>query len=186
MSNIWRVRTAITGGSGAAQLSTQFFDQAAGGTAQHAADAVHAFWTAIHATLISGYIFQVEHIVEDIDVATGQPTGVTPVTATSISATDVGTAAPWATQGLIEWHSGVFLGGREIRGRLFVPGVPQGAVVGGAPSSTFQSDLQSAATALATDANSSLCVYSRKHRAIGVVTSGTVWNKFAVLRSRRD
>lgn len=170
MSNIWQVRTAITGGSGAAQVSTMFFDQAAGLTAQGAADAVHAFWDTLKTKIVNSYTFDVEPVVEDIDTATGSPTGLTAVTVASVSGTLVGDPNPWATQGLVSWRTGVFLAGREA----------------GVPQASYVAALNSAAATLATDPNSSLCIYSRKKRAIGVVSTGQAWTKWAILRSRRD
>ena len=186
MSNLWRVRTALAGGTGADQVSTMFFDQAAGGTAQHAADAVHTFWSSLSSTIITGYTMNVDTIVEDIDIATGKPVAVTSVTAAPITASGASGAMPWATQGLVEWRTGLFLSGREVRGRTFIPGVNGVANAGGVPSSTYLSTLQAAGNALATDVNSSLCIYSRKKRSIGVVTTCNTYQKWAVLRSRRD
>lgn len=186
MSNIWRVRTAITGGSGASQLSTHFFDQAAGLTAQGAADAVHAFWDAIKGKIVNTYSFQVEHVVEDIDYTTGKPTGLTPVTAALVTGTVNNFPNPWATQALVSWRTGLFSGGREIRGRTFIPGTLQADTVNGAPQAALVTLINTAATTLATDPNSSLCIFSRKKHAVGIVTSGQCWDKFAVLRSRRD
>lgn len=186
MSNIWQVRTAITGGSGAAQVSTMFFDQAAGLTAQGAADAVHAFWDTLKTKIVNSYTFDVEPVVEDIDTATGSPTGLTAVTVASVSGTLVGDPNPWATQGLVSWRTGVFLGGREIRGRTFIPGSWENDNTAGVPQASYVAALNSAAATLATDPNSSLCIYSRKKRAIGVVSTGQAWTKWAILRSRRD
>lgn len=186
MSNIWRVRTIINGGSGASQLATHYFDQAAGGTAQAAANAVRSFWDSLKNNLHSSYTFQVDQAVEDIDVATGQPTGLTAVTAAVVTGADSSDPLPWATQGLAEWRTGVYLGGREIRGRTFIPGNVEENNVLGVPKAIFVAQITTSATTLASDPLSSLCVYSTKKRAIGVVTAGQGWDKWAVLRSRRD
>lgn len=186
VSNLWQVKTQITGGSGAAQLSTMFFDQPAGATAQDAANAVRAFWDGVKTKVSNLYSFQVELAVEDIDIATGKPVGLTAVTAAVVTGTIATGVNPWQTQGLIQWRSGVFLGGRELRGRTFIPGTLIADEGTGVPTASYITTLNTAASTLASDPNSSLAIYSRKKRAIGVVTSGQAWNKWAVLRSRRD
>ena len=186
MSNLWRVRTALSGGSGSAQVSTMFFDQAAGLTAQGAANAVHAFWVTVADNMSSSYTAQVELAVEDIDIATGKPTGVTAVTAGLVTGTQSADPLPWATQALVSWRSGTFVSGREVRGRTFIPGMVETLNSSGVPSGSIFASINGAASTLAGDSNSSLCIYSRKKAAVGIVTSGSMWTKWAVLRSRRD
>lgn len=187
VTSLYRVRTAIAGGSGAAQVGTHYFDATSPNTAQAAADAVHAFWDSIKASINNTFTFQVEPAVESVDSTTGQPTGITQVTSTVVTGTSATAYLPSATQALVQWRTGFFLGGREIRGRTYVPGIISSAITNqGTPGPALVTALNTAASQIITWASSDFVVYSRRHHAIGLVNSGTPWTKFAVLRSRRD
>jgi len=183
---VYRVRTNITGPAGAPWLSTMYFDVVGGLTAANANAAVGTFWTAIRAHIATGTSIATEAEVGDIDIATGELTGlfpVTPVVTTGSGATD---ALPFATQGLLRWRTGVFVGGREVRGRTFLPAPIEGDSVVGIPSATYISNINSAAATLLGSAVADLMIYSKKNRDAVPALSGSVWNKWAVLRSRRD
>lgn len=182
----WRVRTALSGGSGGAGLSTMYFDATGGLTAQNAATAVRTFWATIANRISNNYTMTVEPLVYEINASTGQPVGVTGTTTTPVSGTDSADEEPWATQGLIFWNTGNFIGGREIRGRTFVPGPTSVSGSGGAPAAAYTAGLASAAAALIADVNTDLEVYSRLHTSAVSVSAASVWSKWAVLRSRRD
>ncbi len=187
MPSLYRVRTAITGPNGGAQVSTHYLDALTPNTASDAADAVHTFWSTMAGQLSSQYVFQVDPLVEIIDVSTGGITGASAVTVAAVAGS-VGTAlAPPATQGLIRWHTGVYIGGREVRGRTFIPGILAASVTStGGVATAFQTVASSAATAYLGWTNSVPVVYSGAHRAFAGILSGSAWSSFAVLRSRRD
>lgn len=163
-----------------------FFDQAAGLTAQDAADAVRAFWLTCADNMADDYTAQVELAVEDIDYTTGKPVGVTAVTASLVTGTQSADPLPWATQALVSWRTGTFVSGREIRGRTFIPGMVETLSSNGVPAGSIFTSINGAASTLASDTDSSLAIFSRKKHAVGIVTSGSMWTKWAVLRSRRD
>lgn len=163
-----------------------FFEDDGTLTAQNAATAVRNFWVACAVKLLNTYHFQVEGAVDTIDLATGKPTGSTAVTAADVVGTQNNDALPWATQGLVEWRTGFYSGGREVRGRTFIPGNVEIMSTSGVPTGEYTGALQTAANALISDALSQVQVYSRKHTLASGVTGATVWPKWAVLRSRRD
>lgn len=186
MPSMYRVRTSLVGGSGADQLSTQYFDATSPYTAQHAADAVDAFWAAIRPHMSVGYSAVGDPSVEIIDTTTGQPTGAAAVTRATNVGTAGGDALPWANQGLVQLRSGIYVSGREQRGRIFIPGTSEIDNSGGVPIAAYRADILLAAANMMTDVNSGLGVYSRKHRIFTTVTLVNVWAKWAVLTSRRD
>jgi len=187
MSRIYRVRTAITGNSGGSQVATHYFDATSPFAAQDAADAVHAFWDALKSKIVTSYSFQVEGAVDEIDVTTGNPVATNAVTSTVVTGTEGTEKLPPATQGLIEWRTGFYVGGREIRGRTFIPGLSNSSsAANGVPTSTWITLANGAATAIIGWTSSNFVVYSPKKAQQALVIAGTPWNEWAVLRSRRD
>lgn len=185
MSDLYRVRTAILGIAGGPEVATHFF-QASAGTAQDAATAVRTFWDSLKTCVGNGYTFQVENAVELIDQATGQPTGLASTTNTVVTGTGGNNYVPSATQGVIQWRTGLFLGGREVRGRTYIPGLVTGvAGTTGLPGGPLPAAAVAAIGAIISPASSDFCIYSRAHRASASATSGALWNQFGVLRSRR-
>lgn len=182
---MYRVRTVFTGVTGSPWVSTAFFAEGAG-SAQQAATAVGAFWNAADALMEASVSWTTLADVEGVNAANGQVHSVfstTPVTGSGAAAT---TGLPTAAQGLVRWRTGVYVNGREIRGRWFIPGIATGNNNDGAPSATMVSTLNTAASTLIGDANSVLEIWSRANGSSADVTSGTTWSQFAVLRSRRD
>jgi hypothetical protein len=183
---MYRVRTVFTGPAGAPWLSTFYFLPTSGMTAQQAVAATGAFWTTCKAHMVNTCSFATEPEVATLSPVTGEAlssTATTPVTGTGTSG---GEAAPWATQGLIRWRTGTFIGGREIRGRTFIPGVTEGDNVAGVPGASYITDIGAAAATLIASATSDISIWSRKNGQNYAVSSATVWPSWAVLRSRRN
>jgi hypothetical protein len=144
-----------------------------------------AFLADIAGALLTTQSMRVDPEVSEVDPVTGLITGVVGVT----TATDVGESSgvpvSQATMVLVRWRTGEFVAGREIRGRTFIPGIAGAAVTsGGELASANAIVFQNAADDLI--ANSGLGVWSPKNGQIEVATSASIWNEFAVLRSRRD
>lgn len=186
MSNVWRVRTLMTGGSGAAQVNTMFFDASGGLTAQDAATAASDFWFAIRSNISSQYQMTGDTNVEEIDTITGQAIGATAVSVPSFFGTDSGDPLPWATQGLCQLNSGIFINGRQQKGRIFVPGATEPANALGVPVTGYRTALLGALAPLISGITFKLMVYSRKNHVASQVTGANVWTKWALLKSRRD
>jgi len=125
---------------------------------------------------------------EYVDPASGQVIGTDPITPASGASTASGGACPPTTQGLLRWRTGVYVAGREIRGRTFIP-IPSETDndAGGVPRSAYRSGVLSAANTLLTAASAAgdLVVYSPTHGQSAPVSSASVWTEWAVLRSRR-
>lgn len=182
-----QVQFEITGNAGGPWLSTMHFSGTTLTNAQNAADAVRAFWVelqgAIHESL-DGRIVPEVVIINDL---TSEPTGLFTVTpGDPVSFTSGAAMLPVASQALVRWRTGVYDGGREIRGRTFIPGITTVNNNSGVPASGLLAALTTAAGNLVSDADSELTVYSRTKRVNAVVIGGTPWTEFATLRSRRD
>ena len=185
MPSIYRVRTAISGLAGGSELSTMFFD-ATTGTPQDAADAVRAFWSDLANGIYNAATMTVDPTVYTIDVATGQPTSTHGTTTTAVAGNKSSEVLPSATQGLLRWHTGVFLSGREVQGRTFIPAPTEADSNFGVPLSTYIGILTTAASNLASSGPITFGIYSRAHRQFRQATSGSPWGQWAILRSRRQ
>lgn len=182
-----RVRVIWTGtpavGDG---LSTFYFNSAVGTPAQQVA-AVNTFLDSVAASYADNLSWSTEQEVATINEATGNLEGlasVTPATGVGLDATDQ--LSP-ATQGLLRLAGAMIVGGRLLRGRLFLPGPCEGVnSPGGIPLLAYRTDYQDAAAVMIADANVEWRIWSRTHGVSGDVVTATVWDKWAVLRSRRD
>lgn len=183
--SLYKVRTLWSGGPGGAGVSTMFFDTA-GGSAAQCNSAVGTFWNAVRVYQSSTLSYATDAIIYTVDEATGLITGssaVTPATGVGAVATD---ALPWATQGLVQWRTGQYIGGREIRGRTFLPGMVEARNGAGIPDSTILGAVNTAAAALIADATSDFQVYSIANHNAQTTTVGSMWASWAQLRSRRS
>lgn len=184
-----KVVTVVTGVDGGPYYITGYFDPAVG-TAQQNAQAWHTFTlpgpTAGDIPIQTTYTTGPE--VQIVEAATGNVVGVDTITPITITGTGNFDKEPPMTQFLVRWLTGFYAGGRQIRGRTFLPGVTNGAVNPntGRPTDGARNGRQAAAQTLINSANAELLIWSRKNGQAVVVTSSSVWEKFAVLRSRRD
>jgi len=182
-----RVNTTFTGMAGGPWYNSLAFTGTTLANAQDAADAVLTFWTSVCAYMKCGGTATVEPEVTIYSDATGEATGVFNTTpSTPISIPSGSGMLPTATQLLMRLRTGVFAGGREIRGRIFVPALDESANDSGRPNSGIITPMALALTTLISDTDSVLAVYSKKAGTTAVVNGGSVWNEWAQLRTRRD
>jgi hypothetical protein len=162
-----------------------WFDPSEGLNPQDLVDRIHDFWDTIHYQLSSDLTINVEPQVDSVNSATGEVTSTSSPTA---PAAVVGSASadnlPAATQLLVQLRTGVFFGGRELRGRMFIPGGTTGGSADGKPTSSFRTFVGGAAQSLADDTDQ--VVYSPTKHQFADVSTTPVWTEWAVLRSRRD
>lgn len=184
MALMFRVRTVFTGVEGTPWLSTMYFSGAVG-TPQDAADAVGVFWADVETHIAGSVEWTTEAAVYSIDDTDGQATGLNNTTVSTGSGAGGGSIMPLADQALVRMHTGEFVGGREIRGRIFVPGIATAATNGNVPSAVI-TNINGAAATLISDVSQTWVVWSRAHSQFQPVVSADTWAKFAVLRSRRD
>lgn len=183
---MYRVTTLFSGplvtGGGINQF---YFDEAAG-TASAAAAAARAFWQAAADVMSTQVVWTVEGEVELVD-ETGAITGVESTDPFTSNGSSTGDPLPIATQGLIRWRTGFFMGGRELRGRTFIPGVTEGLNgTDGKPNSGALIEMNQAPAALLGASGAEFRIFSRTKNASATVVSGSAWTQWATLRSRRD
>ena len=187
MASFIRVRTVFSGVPGTPWYSNIYFDDD-GVNGQIGIDAVQTFWEALAGSMSPSVDWQVEGQVVVLDSVTGQPTGVFSGTGDTGSGTGTGDMLPSANQVLVTLNTGVWQAGRQIRGRLFCPGWTESANDGeGQVYSGLVTAVLAAVTAMSEDpGNLTQLVWSRTGNVVYPVSSWSVSNKFALLKSRRD
>lgn len=185
MTNLSRIQviwsgTPVVGGG----LSTFYMLNSVGTVAQQVA-AVATFLDNSESSRSTSLSWATSADVAVIDDATGNLVSMESVTPETGVGTGTGDLAPYATQGLLRLYTTTVVGGRLLRGRLFLPGVTEGANTG-IPSAGYISNYNTVAAALISDANTAWAVWSRTHGTSQAVSTATTWNRWAVLRSRRD
>lgn len=195
-----KVKTRWSGFLGGPGWTNFYFDDVNGGfedgaTAVAVADKVATFWGAVKTKLPPAVTLQIQSDVEVIGAADGQLAGVLNAGArAAINGTAVSQPYSAATGAVITWRTAGVRNGRRVRGRTFlVPCVSGMFQNDGTITSSDLTELQAAAQALFQPAGAvSLGIFSRP-TAVGAadgaffpVTSATVPDLAAVLRSRRD
>ena len=178
---IWAGNAAQGGG-----LSTFYFNSTVGTAAQQVA-AVAAFLNGIQANISTQATWQTSGDVATLNIGTGVLEAVTSVAQSTGAGTASGDMCPPATQGLVRALTNVVVAGRLLRGRIFIPGVPEASNgSSGGPVSGYRTAIDAAAATLLGDANTEWSVWSLTHGVLASVTAANTWSKFATLRSRRD
>jgi hypothetical protein len=186
VADIRRVKLNWSGTAVVGQAGTNFYFTAEAGTDQDCVDSVGLFMTELDAQLSGDLSWATEAGVEHFDVATGQISsigGTTPITGTGSGS---GQRLPYATQALVRWRTGAFLNGREVRGRIFLPGQLEVNNDLGVPVQGLKDAIQNAVGAILGDESTVLLVWTPTNGTAAAVTSGGPWDQWAVLRSRRD
>jgi len=188
MALMRRTRTVFSGVAGTPWYSLMYFTWVSG-TEQDHLDEVAAFWGAIDARIDNNVSWATEDDMAIVESSTGEIVSVEVGSGGTGTGGGTSDPLPAATQGLVNWLTGAFVGGRQVRGKCYIPGLCEddntatGVMVG-----TTQTIIQNAADALIanTSAPGPLSVFSRVNLVRETVTSATVPTKWAVLRSRRD
>lgn len=188
MTTLNRIRSIWTGVAGTPWYTNLYFD-GSGGNEQAQIDLVEDMWDTLKAEFDTRLDITVEGDVTQIDSATGLATGVTAAAQRVIGATGASNVLPQANQGLVHLFTGVYTGGRQLRGRLFLPGLMLvSAASTGAVDATKRTLWQTTVTTLVTASNAvgNLQVYSPTHHVTADVLTVSASSVFAVMRSRRD
>jgi hypothetical protein len=183
-----RVTTRFIGPPGSPYWSTHYFGGGTQPEADAAAAAVRTFWAGLVSGLRTDMLATIEPEVEQVDPVGGNVVAVYQTDVPSVDMTSTGDPLPMSTQLLVRWRTGVFVEGKEIRGRTFIPGYTENSSTAGRPIATTISGVLTLAQGLITDAAAAgeLVVYSPTYDQAAAVTATSVWTEWAVLRSRRD
>ena len=182
-----RVITRIPGFTGGPYIHVSYWvgaDTAPGAVAANSA--VGAFWGSMASLMSISLTATTDPQVAQMDPVTGTRTANFTVTPVTHAGTDAGDPLPPATQALGQLLTGSFIAGRELRGRINIPGWTETNSTAGRPASSALTTLNSALATLNGATSPDLAVWSRKHGTAVAVTATSAWTLFAVRRSRRD
>jgi hypothetical protein len=181
MVSVSKVQVDWTGWAGGPGVSSFHFE---GGTTPPIG-ALSSFLSSLRGMWPQSVVAQVRNAGVTIDVATGKPDGAWSgaVQGALVGITAGAYAAPAGA--CIEWHTGGFLNGHEVKGRTFiVPMLSSQYDTDGTLIAGVVNTAQTAITALLA-ASPKLVVFSKTHAFSNIVTTGKCLDKVAVLRSRR-
>lgn len=185
VTTLYRVQTLYSGIGSGSGLTTMYFIKSGALTAQNAANAVTTFWSnvrGLQSTLVTEQVLQ---SVDEIDSTSGQVTGSNIVTSTPQTGTLSDNALPWATQLQVRWTTGFYIGGRQLIGKTYIPGLTEATANATWLAGTLSAVLGNCSTLIA-DPNSELAVFSPTY-GLGQIVTGVFANSTpAVLRSRRS
>jgi len=183
-----RVTTEWTGASGSPYYTQMHFGGSTSGEAGTAVSAVRNFWFQLQNILSDELIAKVQDDVPQIDPVTGNILAMFNVPSSAVVFTNTNQILPWATQALFRLRTGVYVAGRELRGRQFIPGLTEDRSTSGnvdaATVTLLNGNWTFAYGGLAS--SNTVQVWSPTHGVADNVQSATVWDQWAVLRSRRD
>lgn len=188
MAILRRVRSVATGVAGTPWYTNLYFTWVTGTTQAHI-DVVRDWWTNLAGSLDNSVLWTVEGDCSLVDDTTGQVTGIESATARTVNGTSATAALPPATQILLNTFTSTFVGGRQLRGKIYVPGlVASTSDANGAPVAATKTLVLAQGNLLisASSTPGPLRVWSKKNGMSAVVNAVSTPSKFAVLRSRRD
>ncbi|HKY46314.1 MAG TPA: hypothetical protein VJM50_24690 [Pyrinomonadaceae bacterium] len=183
---MYRVRVVFTGSVGSPHYAIHHFvGSGSSAEAQTAVDNCSTLWSAVDAFQTSGQLWATDPVVFDVDPVTGNTIGTfTTAPASGIGAIG-GDALPPASQMLIHWRTGVYIGGREVRGKTFVPGLTEAAnESGGRPVATTVTGIKNAADAMNALTSVPLGIWSRTNGVIHPVAQVQVPTTWYTQRRR--
>lgn len=182
-----RVRTVFTGVAGSPYYSNLYFANASAEAQEDAAERVRLMWAELTNELSTPLQAQVESTIVTMDPATGDISSSLEVAPLApVQYTNANERLPLFTQLLVTFKTGQFANGRELRGRMFIPGwtTADNSAIGRPESGTRANVLTVVNAFIAGDP--ALQVWSRKNGTIAPVTGISVGTEWSVLRSRRD
>lgn len=190
MSTIWRCTTEFTGIAGLPGYNTVYASSTTG-SASDFVTLVGEFWARLTSGfgsssggLQAGLIATTRGLMDEVDSDTGSTIGTVDGGSDVVNtANGTSTPLPRQCQGLVSIKTATYFGGRLLRGRLFIPGVTADQSTGPVPSTVWLGQVQTEANLLL---ESAFIIYSPSKHQWASASSATPWNKWAVLRSRRD
>jgi hypothetical protein len=145
-----------------------------------------AFWTALNSRIGTPAIWTVQGDVDLLDDSTGNIIGVISTTPVTGTPSDAGALLSYGTQGCLNLRTGTYSGGREIRGKIYIPTPTVTQNNDGIPSSGYSAALQTAYNNMDAAAGASdVLVYSPTHNTSVAVSSPNPSAYWARLRSRQ-
>jgi hypothetical protein len=187
VADIYEIRAQWTGVSGSPYYTTLRGLSGGSTTPQEMSDAFDTFLGNSASLIDDTLVCVISPEVRIIDSADGETQSVSTITTNTATFTGTGDPLPPFVQGVIRLQTGVFLSGRRLKGKIYIPGMLESNnTAAGLPSAGFVSGLETTWNTFLSTVGSDYVIYSPTHRAFGSVTGGAVGGEWSILRSRRD
>jgi len=180
-----RTVTTWTSPGGAPYYTTLYFNGLVGAAAA-AHSATTAFMASMDDYIDNQFTWTVTTEVHEVDPATGLTVAVALVPTTTGTGAVAGVQTSSATQWLIQWRTGTYINGREVRGRTFLPGWIGNNLADGKMAAASIALVNAKLVAYLAGPGALAQVWSPTNGVAVNVVGATVWAEMAVLRSRRD
>lgn len=145
--------------------------------------ATHDFYDSFHTNVAAALHMTVSGALDRVESTTGAVVGQDDGGPDQeVVGGNSGEFLPLSIQLLVQWRTGHFIGGREVRGRTFLAGFVEGLNNNGVPDPALVTAVEAAANTYAL----ALVVFSPTKHEWFSVSHATVWREWATLRSRRD
>lgn len=178
-----RMQVVSTGYLGAPGYNTFYSTGSSLAAAEELAGAVSDYFTALQDNFSSTTAYSFFGEVEAFNPASGQTTGIEVVDTWVRNGTGGTDELPGGTALVVQYRTGIYLNGREVRGRHYLSGL--GAIADG-DGEVVSSALTDIATAGAILIAAEGGVYSPTNGIVAQIVAVTGWNRFGLIRSRRD
>lgn len=202
MPTVARVQTVFTGVAGTPWYSNIYWNGEDDRDVQSIYSVTRAFWAGVRGIITNAVTITVDPQILSYDVESGEAVGADTAEPAAITGGGSATALPYANQALVQASTSAYKYGRNVQGRIYVPGLLQtsaGSILSTAAQGTVTAAAQILLDGPTTD-TARWTIYSRpKPFQIGgslpldgrpgfesQVTGINVPTKLAVLRSRRD
>lgn len=146
---------------------------------------VDTLWDELESVLANGTVWTRSGQIEVFNPSNGQTIGLVSGSPSSGIGTWGTAKAPGGTALLLQWRTGEYVNGREVRGRSFLSGIGDFGDTTGAVPTSIITDVQNAMDNYLSNTNGA-SVYSPTAGDTYAIASGNCWNKFGLIRSRRD
>lgn len=182
-----RIRVTWSGLAGGPWLSTFYFSDTFNQTNVDAArNAVNNLLNGYRSLMASGCSISAT-VADNISLAGVLSGSLQLTSAIALTSNGAGNWLPRECQALVQIRTGSYIGGRELRGRWYLPQPTAGqADANGNPSSTFQGTVNALLNTYRTTGGYTPVVWSKKSAASSTMSSMAVAPYFAVQRRRRD
>lgn len=187
MAELWRARTFFSGAVEGGGVNVSHWSKLPLLGTAGVEERIHDFWDSMKGLLSNTLTIMGDTSFDVIDSGTGEIVDAVSVTGWEVVGTNDAAILPRATQGMATVRTGVYIAGRQLRGRMNIPGLCNDSLQNGsfyAPNREDTATRWDAMVGAGFDAVYQ--VYSTKHHQAENVSSSNVNSAFAVLRSRRD
>lgn len=183
-TTMYRLRTVFTGIAGMPGVQTTYF-QAEGFDPAQVATELETTWQGLSAVMNDALVARVQETIDEVDPITGNIVAQHQASTNNIVGQDGLQLLSLGTQGLEILNTGVFVGGRQIQGKFYVPAPTEGSNDLGVVQSAYGNSMQANVQALVQQALCNLVVYSPTYgrwENIAAHRPSTYW---ARIRSRQ-